>query len=81
MLDGRAESWVGEGLGPAESAQHHRGEGPTGSARRSVLAACVADAFEAVHEAGLTHRDIKPSNIMVLPDGGAKVVDFGRPTL
>ncbi|MEU0952574.1 phosphotransferase [Streptomyces niveus] len=34
-----------------------------------------------MHEAGLTHRDIKPSNIMVLPDGGAKVVDFGRPTL
>ncbi|MFD3921534.1 serine/threonine-protein kinase [Streptomyces sp. NPDC058595] len=41
------------------------------------IAACVADTLEAAHDAGLTHRDIKPSNIMFLPDGGAKVVDFG----
>ncbi|WP_241672253.1 hypothetical protein [Streptomyces sp. IB2014 016-6] len=41
------------------------------------IAACVADAREAAHDAGLTHRDIKPSNVMVPPNGEAKVVGFG----
>ncbi|MFD3484957.1 protein kinase [Streptomyces sp. NPDC058665] len=41
------------------------------------MAACVADALGAAHEAGLTHRDIKPSNIMVRDNGEATVVDFG----
>ena len=30
-----------------------------------------------LHESGLIHRDISPSNIRVLPDGSAKLLDFG----
>jgi serine/threonine protein kinase len=37
----------------------------------------VGQALDAVHSAGIVHRDIKPSNIMLLPDGTAKLMDFG----
>ncbi|HKS96215.1 MAG TPA: protein kinase, partial [Terriglobia bacterium] len=29
------------------------------------------------HNKGVIHRDVKPANIMILPDGTAKIVDFG----
>lgn len=37
----------------------------------------VATALEFAHSKGIVHRDLKPGNIMVMPNGLAKIMDFG----
>src|SRR5262249_21269492 len=50
---------------------------PLDEARAVTIAAEVAEALAATHRAGLVHRDVKPRTMMILPDGHAKLVDFG----
>ena len=37
----------------------------------------IMEALDHVHAVELVHRDISPDNIMLLPRGGAKLLDFG----
>ncbi|MCP3914408.1 MAG: protein kinase [bacterium] len=56
-----------------------RGTGDTiGTPHRAAeLIERVASALHAAHEAGVIHRDIKPENIIVVPERGPVIVDFG----
>ena len=46
-----------------------------------TLAEQIARGLDAAHARGLLHRDLNAGNIFVTPDGVAKVVDFGMPTV
>ncbi|ASO20127.1 hypothetical protein FHR81_000189 [Actinoalloteichus hoggarensis] len=51
--------------------------GPLPAAQVIELGRRLLHALQTAHAAGIVHRDVKPGNIMVLPDGRAKLTDFG----
>ena len=56
-------------------------QGPLADEDARTLAEQIARGVEAAHDRGVLHRDLNAGNIFVTPDGTAKVVDFGMPTV
>jgi hypothetical protein len=62
---------------PGETLQDFAGRGPAAPRTAAAIMVQVAEALDFAHSKGVVHRDLKPSNVMLLPDGTAKVMDFG----
>jgi serine/threonine protein kinase/tetratricopeptide (TPR) repeat protein len=64
---------------PPRAAPRNPAAAGPGYVRRVVaMVRQIAEAADALHQAGILHRDIKPGNVMVTADGGhAVLVDLG----
>jgi serine/threonine-protein kinase len=52
-------------------------QGPMPASRAIRFGVQIARALSAAHARGIIHLDLKPGNIIVTPEGGVKLLDFG----
>ena len=53
------------------------GSGNIDQARAFAIVQQVGKALDYAHRCGIVHADVKPGNIMMMPNGDAKLFDFG----
>jgi serine/threonine-protein kinase len=71
------ELYIVMGFCPGENLRMRLERGPLPLKQAVNIAEQIALGLAKAHSLGVVHRDIKPANIMLLPDGGVKIVDFG----
>ncbi len=78
---------VGESEGTVYIAMEHvegqtlrtllKADGALEPRRALEITTQMAKGLGRAHQAGVIHRDVKPENVMIMPDGGVKLLDFG----
>ncbi|WP_187281300.1 serine/threonine-protein kinase [Nonomuraea sp. C10] len=69
--------WLVMELVTGGSLQDRLSDGPMGPAETARLGREVLSALRAAHAVGILHRDVKPGNVLLRPDGGSVLTDFG----
>ena len=70
VVGGTLDDWIRDG-------RLYAGEPNARTLRVLDIAIQIAWALSYAHEKGLVHQDVKPANILLMPDGTAKLTDFG----
>jgi serine/threonine protein kinase len=63
---------------PGRTLAHRLGEQRPLSEREALsIASQICTALDYIHEHGFVHYDLNPANVMLCPDGGIRLIDFG----